>query len=107
MPEQSSRPVSSRGAIRLTTARYYTPSGKSIQKVGIQPDIVVKETLAARPISNLTTREEDLPGAINNKDNKSKLKSSSKKQSSSSSRKDFQLQRALDLLKGIAILNKG
>ena len=39
--------------------------------------------------------------------NKSKLKSSSKKQSSSSSRKDFQLQRALDLLKGIAILNKG
>ncbi len=100
-------PLEKNGAMRLTTALYYTPSGKSIQKVGIQPDIVVKETLSARSISNLTTREEDLPGAINNKDNKSNLKNSSKKQSSSRSRKDFQLQRALDLLKGVAILNKG
>ena len=100
-------PLEKNGAMRLTTALYYTPSGKSIQKVGIQPDIVVKETLLARPINNLTTREEDLRGAINNNGNKSKLKNSSKKQSSASSRKDFQLQRALDLLKGVAILNKG
>ena len=100
-------PLEKNGAMRLTTALYYTPSGKSIQKVGIQPDIVVKETLLARPINNLTTREEDLRGAINNKGNKSKLKNSSKKQSSASSRKDFQLQRAMDLLKGVAILNKG
>ena len=100
-------PLEKNGAMRLTTALYFTPSGKSIQKVGIQPDIVVKETIVARSISNLSTREEDLPGAINNKENKSKLKGRSKKQSSSSSRKDFQLQRALDLLKGVAILNKG
>ena len=100
-------PLEKNGAMRLTTALYYTPSGKSIQKVGIQPDIVVKEALLARPINNLTTREEDLRGAINNKGNKSKLKNSSKKQSSASSRKDFQLQRAMDLLKGVAILNKG
>ena len=100
-------PLEKNGAMRLTTALYYTPSGKSIQKVGIQPDIVVKETLLARPINNLTTREEDLRGAINNKGNKSKLKNSSKKQSSARSRKDFQLQRAMDLLKGVAILNKG
>ena len=100
-------PLEKNGAMRLTTALYYTPSGKSIQKVGIQPDIVVKETLLARPINNLTTREEDLRGAINNKGNKSKLKNSSKKQSSASSQKDFQLQRAMDLLKGVAILNKG
>ena len=100
-------PLEKNGAMRLTTALYYTPSGKSIQKVGIQPDIVVKETLVAQPISNLTTREEDLRGAIKNKENKSKFKSGSKKQSSSTPRKDFQLQRALDLLKGVAILNKG
>ncbi len=59
-------PIEGRGAIRLTTARYYTPSGKSIQDVGIEPDIVVpagKQEAAANQI-----RESDLPGALKNPD---------------------------------------
>ena len=58
-------PLSGHGAMRLTTARYYTPSGRSIQAVGIEPDIVVEqariETVKDRPAS---AREADLRGAL-------------------------------------------
>jgi len=60
-------PLSGQGAMRLTTARYYTPSGRSIQAEGIVPDITVEqakvETIAQR---GLTFREADLRGALNN-----------------------------------------
>ena len=50
-------PVSSRGAIRLTTARYYTPSGRSIQAKGIDPDIYVPQS-KVEVIENNNSRKE-------------------------------------------------
>ncbi|WP_456237402.1 S41 family peptidase [Falsiroseomonas selenitidurans] len=62
---QTVMPIPGNGAIRLTTARYYTPSGRSIQALGIEPDI---EVLASRPEPNATTRdrEADLRRALRN-----------------------------------------
>jgi carboxyl-terminal processing protease len=59
-------PLPGNGAMRLTTARYYTPSGRSIQGLGIEPDIQVKETRDP-PQRFLPDHEADLKGAITNK----------------------------------------
>ena len=68
-------PVPSHGAIRLTTARYYTPSGRSIQAKGITPDIVV-EPAKIELLETARLRESDLPRALENpqaqKDDKDK-----------------------------------
>ena len=68
-------PLSGHGAMRLTTARYYTPSGKSIQAKGITPDIEVLpskiETLASASGAQ-ARREADLRGALRNPDEKEK-----------------------------------
>ena len=111
-------PLSGRGAMRLTTALYYTPSGRSIQKVGIKPDIVVEqarvESLAQR---GLLRREVDLRGALNNGNEPekestspsgsptSKGESQPSDQAKQANRQDFQLQRALDLLRGVYFFN--
>ncbi|MBN08601.1 MAG: peptidase S41 [Rhodospirillaceae bacterium] len=111
-------PLSGRGAMRLTTALYYTPSGRSIQKVGIKPDIVVEqarvESLAQR---GLLRREVDLRGALNNGNGPekkstspsdsptSKGESQPSDQAKQANRQDFQLQRALDLLRGVYFFN--
>ena len=58
-------PLPSGGAIRLTTARYYTPSGRSIQGLGITPDVMVAETHDAEP-SFGDEREADLNRVIKN-----------------------------------------
>ena len=59
-------------AIKLTTARYYTPSGKSIQKTGIDPDILVEQS-EVKPIQDTQSRKEsDLRGAMENDQNNSK-----------------------------------
>jgi carboxyl-terminal processing protease len=62
---QTVMPIPGNGAIRLTTARYYTPSGRSIQATGIEPDI---EVLATRPDPNAPQRdrEADLRRALRN-----------------------------------------
>jgi len=62
---QTVMPIPGNGAIRLTTARYYTPSGRSIQATGIEPDI---EVLAARPDPNapVRDREADLRRSLRN-----------------------------------------
>lgn len=54
------------GAMRLTTARYYTPSGRSIQGEGIEPDIVVPAAKIERIAEGQPVREADLPGALKN-----------------------------------------
>ena len=46
---QTVMPLRGDGAMRLTTARYYTPSGRSIQALGVSPDIVVEQPPGARP----------------------------------------------------------
>jgi carboxyl-terminal processing protease len=57
-------PLSSQRAIRLTTSRYYTPSGRSIQAHGIDPDIVVVKPGEQAELEAKRRREADLPGAL-------------------------------------------
>lgn len=109
-------PLSGHGAIRLTTARYYTPSGRSIQAKGIEPDIEVKQAKLQDVESNVRRREADLRGALRNpaeekkKDDNSKDKDKSKadadpeKKSATPEKPfDYQLSRALDMIRGISL----
>ncbi len=57
-------PLDGHGALRLTTARYYTPSGRSIQGTGIIPDRVVEQPKTAKTAEAEIVREADLPGAL-------------------------------------------
>jgi carboxyl-terminal processing protease len=100
-------PLSEKSAIKLTTARYFTPNGRSIQAHGIVPDITVErakiETLPRG--DNIT--EADLEGHLRNGDGKesnSKVRSQEPKDNLISS--DNQLYEALTLLKGIHILGR-
>jgi len=87
--------------IRLTTARYYTPSGKSIQGIGITPDIIVEqgkfESINFKPIS-----ESDLKNSLD-KEEVEKEETSEKTLQEERLERDFQLARAVDLIKGIDI----
>lgn len=96
-------PLPGHGAMRLTTARYYTPSGRSIQAEGIEPDIIV-EPAKVEQVSSKRTREGDLRGALNN-DSKIKNKRTAKEQLKANEEdeepQDYQLVRAIDLLRGV------
>jgi len=59
-------PVAGGGAMRLTTARYYTPSSRSIQDIGIEPDIIVQQAKLQKVASGPGIRESDLRGALQN-----------------------------------------
>lgn len=99
-------PMSGNGAIRLTTARYYTPSGRSIQAKGIEPDIEVRPAEIKLLDSFPERSEAELYNAlINNEDKKADDKKSAKdsNQEDEERKKDYQLDRALDLLKGLSI----
>src|SRR5262245_28120419 len=65
---QSIIPIPNHGAIRLTTARYYTPSGRSIQAKGIEPDILVQQAKVEALGPERGTHEADLRGALSNPD---------------------------------------
>ena len=97
-------PVSGNSAMRLTTARYYTPSGVSIQAKGISPDI---EVALARieTLDGGDTREEDLKGALDNgKDGgPNNAKKADVTPAADQSKIDYQLARALDLIRGVSI----
>jgi len=62
---QTVRPLGPDTGIKLTTARYFTPSGKSIQARGIVPDVLVDETAEGSPFAALRTREADLEKHLN------------------------------------------
>ncbi len=62
---QTVRPLGPDTGIKLTTARYYTPSGKSIQAKGIVPDVLVDDTAEGSPFAALRTREADLEKHLN------------------------------------------
>jgi carboxyl-terminal processing protease len=103
-------PLGSNGALRLTTARYYTPSGRSIQAKGIEPDVVVAEELPEdlkKKADELSTRgEANLRGHLKI-EGVAPSEEASEEESGSSSYvapekdKDTQLNYALDLLRGI------
>ena len=108
-------PLGRSGAIKLTTQRYYTPSGRSIQAKGIDPDIEVAQARIV-PVDTPVARrsERDLRGALENEEekkpeDKKKPDSAAKPEVSAedarakATAEDFQLARALDLLRGIAM----
>ncbi len=101
-------PLPGHGAMRLTTARYYTPSGRSIQAKGIEPDILVEPArIESFQVSRM--READLRGALDRdrKDN-SRVKPSNDNEKDDEEKteekpQDYQLLRALDLLNGLSL----
>ena len=97
-------PVSPYGALRMTTARYFTPSGRSIQKKGISPDIVVSQAKVEKIEKRNGNRESDLKGALDNL-NKN-LENKDTENSNEETIDDFQLSRALDLIRGISLYKK-
>src|SRR6202521_131362 len=99
-------PLGSNGALRLTTARYYTPSGRSIQAKGIEPDVVVEEELpdelkktAANSVGEVNLRGH-LKGEDESEDNSTQEEGGSSSYVPPEEDKDTQLQYALDLLRG-------
>lgn len=100
---QTILPLNDRSALRLTTARYFTPKGRSIQAKGIEPDIVLENVprqKAQARAPRTVLREENLPGHL-----KGETGSEQEKQADTSSKEknidnDAQLKRALELLKG-------
>jgi carboxyl-terminal processing protease len=107
-------PLSGHGAIRLTTARYYTPSGASIQAKGIVPDIVVEQGRVESEEKNGNLRdeaslrnrlasEEEINGDSGDAESS---ETDGQNGRSELARKDFQLSRALDLIHGLSLFNE-
>ncbi len=114
---QTVMPLRSDGAMRLTTARYYTPSGRSIQALGVSPDIVVEQ-----PRTNPATEEEDdapnrpsrseadLRGSLNNdslsEDEIKQIEADRAKAVAAAElrEEDYQLAYAIDILKGLSAI---
>ncbi|MDR2261309.1 MAG: S41 family peptidase [Azoarcus sp.] len=105
----------SASAIKLTTARYYTPSGRSIQAKGIEPDIVVEESAQGDSVKRV--READLEGHLgNDRDPEAENKKGENKSSAENaaavrprsfefaSADDYQFGQALNLLKGLQVV---
>ena len=100
-------PLSGSGAMRLTTARYYTPSGRSIQGIGIDPDIVVEQVRIEKVETGPQRREADLRGALDNGNGNGAPEAEKKEPAKpATEQQDFQLSRALDLLRGLAFFNE-
>ena len=95
-------------AIKLTTAKYYTPSGRSIQQTGIDPDILVEQA-ELKKLDNQRRKESDLRGAIDNeqlKENESKKsKNENNEKNIDEESDDYQLTRAFDLILAINLIN--
>ncbi|NBB98279.1 MAG: PDZ domain-containing protein [Alphaproteobacteria bacterium] len=114
---QTVMPLRGDGAIRLTTSRYYTPSGRSIQALGVSPDIVVEQPRRA-PIeeaddtSRPTRSEASLRGRLENSDNLSEEELRQMEEERERAEEvarlrdeDYQLAYALDILRGLTALN--
>ncbi|NNK79110.1 MAG: S41 family peptidase [Litoreibacter sp.] len=108
-------PVRGDGAMRLTTSRYYTPSGRSIQALGVSPDIIVKQP-PRQPASEEDEdqrrgrSEADLRGSLNNDsitEDERKLLEEERAKAEEAAKlrdQDYQLAYALDVLKGLSAL---
>ena len=107
MPFQRSNAENVSG-IRLTTARYYTPSGESIQGKGISPDIIVEQG-EFESFDFKRYSESDLKDSLDKDDENIKNDDADDTELSEKEKrlaKDYQLQRALDLLKGLSIFEE-
>lgn len=113
---QTVMPMPGHGAMKLTTARYYTPSGRSIQAKGIEPDIMVEQA-KIETIKNVDRyKESDLKGALANPENaavKNPTKDDMVNELPTDNPKDekveddYQLLRGLDLIRGLALYTDG
>jgi len=94
-------------AVKLTTARYFTPNGRSIQAKGIEPDITLKTLkLSAKDEKAFESfSESDLEGRLSNPNGESETDEKVKPESAGLAQTDFQLFEALNLLKGLDILS--
>jgi len=103
---QTVLPLTNDSALKLTTARYFTPSGRSIQAEGITPDLVIETTrVTTTTEASLRIKESDLKGHLSNGDEKEKNATTNGKEMALAE-KDFQLYEALNLLKGLHIISK-
>ncbi len=114
---QTIMPLQSGSGIKLTTARYYTPSGRSIQALGVSPDILVEQRLpkeeSEEEAKDRAQRfESDLRGSLENdsltEDQKKQLEEERKAQEATAKLRDqdYQLSYALDVLKGLTVLSE-
>ena len=124
---QTFRPLGPDSGLKITTSRYYTPSGKSIQAKGIVPDVMVDDTEEGSPYAALRTREADLgkhlssgqgeeskendearekarEEALKRLEEESKKPLADRRPPEFGSEKDFQLMQALQQLKGLPVL---
>ena len=99
---QSIVPLPGHGAVRITTARYYTPSGVSIQSTGIAPDIDV-ELAVVEDLEDGAVREEDLRGALENTSDENANDKDKDEEEESVNLRDYQLARAIDLIQGVQV----
>jgi len=117
---QTVMPLRSDGAMRLTTARYYTPSGRSIQALGVSPDIIVQQPPrkpvdpnadATAPAKQQTT-EADLRGSLSNdsltEDERKQIEAerAEAEQAAKLRETDYQLAYAIDILKGLSVVGQ-
>ncbi|WP_296998969.1 S41 family peptidase, partial [Thalassospira sp. UBA848] len=104
---QTILPMPGNVALRLTTARYYTPSGKSIQEVGIVPDIIVPQARVESIEAETRRSEASLSGALRNEDegisDEEKDANSRRDEAEQLAVDDYQLSRALDMIRGISL----
>lgn len=103
---QTVQRVPGHGAIRMTIARYYTPSGTSIQAKGIEPDIDVPPARVENIDVSNRRREADLDGALDapgDGDESEAAPQTREEREAAAAQQDYQLIRAIDILRGIAI----
>ena len=105
-------PLGGRGALRLTTARYYTPAGRSIQEQGIDPDIMVEQIRPEAEAEAMPEhREEDLRGHLENGgvdvevDADLETEEAEEEAEDDPTEGDYQLARAIEQLRGARILS--
>ncbi|MBV1866633.1 MAG: S41 family peptidase [Marinosulfonomonas sp.] len=114
---QTVMPLRSDGAMRLTTARYYTPSGRSIQALGVSPDIIVQQPPRVRPTEEeqekterRTRTEADLRGSLDNDslsdDEQRQIEEerAAAEKAAELRKSDYQLAYAIDILKGLSAI---
>ena len=112
---QTVMPLRDSAAMRLTTARYYTPSGRSIQALGVSPDIVVEQPKPRQETDEDEARkgreEADLRGSLENdsltEEERQQIEMDRLAASKDAELRemDFQLSYAVDLLKGLRVLS--
>ena len=106
---QTILPMNDRTALKLTTARYYTPSGRSIQASGIEPDMIVKNIefdLKKDIQNNGLIKESDLSGHLDNKKSNNDEEKEENINNALLIENDYQLYEALNVLKGLSIYLK-